>query len=377
MGILFSFLHINRKLRKEIRERKSAEATLRQTQQELMDTIKYQQGMIFKFKEVKGKFIHTLNDGQLMYQMGLTSDQIVGKELKDFLPPHIAAVKEKHYRRAWNGEIVIYEGQCNGITYLAQLRPIIRNGQVVEVIASCVDITERKTAEEMLRKSEKLAVAGQMAAGIAHEMRNPLTTIKGMVQLMESNIVKKEYFELILMEIERMESIIGSFLGYARPLPVKYGIVDIRSLLDECITLFTAEGNMKNIVLLVRHAPEDALIMGDSDQIKQVFINIMKNAFEAMPKGGSIEIQTVVDSNAVSIQFTDYGHGISKERLARIGEPFYSTKEKGTGLGMMVSYRIVQEHKGTIKIDSEIDLGTTVEVSFPLADGSSFPSNER
>lgn len=353
---------------KEIQLRKNTEAALQKAQQDLLDTIRYQQGMTFKFKEINGRFIHTMNDGELVYRMGTTPDHIIGKELTEFLPLDLARKKEQFYRQAWQGaENVIYEGEINGITYIASLRPIKRDGKVVEVIASCVDITERKKTEELLLKSEKLAVAGQLAAGLAHEVRNPLTTVRGMVQLLQAGRVKEEYFDLLISEIDRMNYIIKEFLVLAKPYPVEFKQINIHSLLHKVVTLFEAESHLKNIQINLNFTSDQSTIMGDENQLIQVFINIIKNAFESMPDGGAIYLQTWFDSlNQFIVSVTDTGCGIPAERLNKLGEPFYSTKEKGTGLGLMVTFKIIQEHKGTIHIESEISKGTKVQIKLPV-----------
>ncbi|GAX91675.1 ATP-binding protein [Effusibacillus lacus] len=353
---------------KELTKRREAQEALYLAQQELEDTLRHQQGMTFKFKEADEKFIHTLYDGELMYRLGFVPEKVIGKELSNFVPIDMALKTESYYRRAWNGEEnVIYEGELNGIIYLASLRPIKRNGKVVEVIGSCVDITERKQAEDLLLKSEKLAVAGQLAAGIAHEVRNPLTTIRGIIQLMQSGRMKEQYFDLIVSEIDRMNQIIRDFLSLAKPYSTSFKRTNLHSFLEDTVLLFTAEKIMRNVQIERDFSIDNPWILCEEAQLKQVFINIIKNAFEAMPNGGNLTISThVSEPNLAVIRFSDSGLGIPEDRLDKLGEPFYSTKEKGTGLGLMVSYRIVEQHNGTIRIQSKLNVGTTVEVVLPL-----------
>lgn len=614
---------------------------LHKTKQELAVTLRYQQGMTFKLTRHDGKFIHTLCDGELLYRMGLTPEQVVGKEPHEFLPLNDAERKSQYYERAWGGEEnVIYEGQYNGIWYLASLRPIHRGGQVAEVIGSAVDISdrikkereaslltqylveqeskyrligensqdliaildtngvlqyaspshirvfggeasqfeenypfsmvhpddlalirerwdemiytktsvrlewrfvkvdetciwlegigtpiltsdgkiesilitgreiterkiqerklreseqryrdiserlaereekyrfiaentqdlvgvvdmegtvlyaspshelvlgfsssefegnsafyfvhpddlayvkkqfndmvklestfdfewrckkadgswvyietrgapifdenrkvvqcvygsrdisERKKAEELLLRTEKLSIVGQMAAGVAHEFRNPLTSIKGFAQLLQQGNEKPEYIELILSEVGRLEAIVWEFLTIAKPQAPKMQEVDAAVVLQQVVLLFSTQSILNNIEIIEEHDSEVLRIYCDENQIKQVFINILQNAVDAMPNGGIIKTQILChDSEFIKFRFIDQGSGISAERIKSIGEPFYSSKEKGTGLGLMVSNKIVHEHGGSIHIESTVNEGTTVDVILPI-----------
>nr|WP_051331028.1 EAL domain-containing protein [Aneurinibacillus terranovensis] len=352
----------------KVYKQKWLEEALESARQELRDTVRQQQGMIFKFTEQNGKFIHTLCDGELLYRIGLTPEHIIGRELMDFRHVRDAGTKLQYYRRAWEGEeYVTYEGELNGIWYLASLRPIRRGGQVVEVIGSCVDITERKKTEEFIRKSENLSVVGRMAAGFAHEIRNPLTSIKGFVQLLQKEVDKPLYIDTILSEIHRMEDIVGEFLTLAKPQTHQMKEIDVMILLQQVFLLFETQAIMKNIEIIQENSLDFPRIYCDENQIKQVFIHILQNALEAMPDGGTIKVQMLWhDSDSIKFRFVDQGCGISEERMKHIAEPFFSTKEKGTGLGLTISKKIVQEHGGTINIESIVNQGTTVDVILPI-----------
>jgi diguanylate cyclase (GGDEF)-like protein/PAS domain S-box-containing protein len=358
----------------EMRNDRWMERALEIARQELVDTVRQQHGMTFKFVKEDGKFIHTLCDGQLLYRMGLVPEKIVGKELSDFLQSHDVEAKLPYYNRAWEGETnVAYEGESNGVSYLASLRPVISGGKVVEVIASCVDITERKVFEEalrmsetFLRKSEKLSLVGQLAAGVAHEIRNPLTSVKGFLQLMQEE-VKPNYIAMTLAEIDHMEEIIKEFLTLAKPQVTKIIRMNSKTLLQNAVTLFGAQAIMNNVEIIEEYDSDLPQLDCDGNNLKQVFINILQNAVESMPNGGIIKIQAMrFGEEYIQFRFCDQGHGIPADRLDKLGEPFYSTKEKGMGLGLMVSYKIVQEHKGTININSTVNEGTTIEVVLPI-----------
>ncbi|TCP27066.1 two-component system sporulation sensor kinase A [Scopulibacillus darangshiensis] len=227
------------------------------------------------------------------------------------------------------------------------------------------DVTERKKTEEMLQQAEKLTVVGQLAAGIAHEIRNPLTAIKGFTQLMDG-AMENHYVSVILQELDRIDNIVGDLLILAKPQVVHVEQENIVKLLSRTVTLLNTQAIMKNIELITEFEVESIKIACEPDKLKQVFINIIKNAIEAMEKGGRIYIKLrLLREGRILIQFIDEGMGIPEDRLTKLGEPFYSTKEKGTGLGLMICQKIIRSHHGTMDIRSEMDKGTTVEVTLP------------
>jgi EAL domain-containing protein (putative c-di-GMP-specific phosphodiesterase class I)/signal transduction histidine kinase len=352
---------------KEKTRDKWIEKELEITPQELLDTIRQHEGMIFKFKEKKGRFIHTLCDGDLMYRMGYTSEQIVGKELYDFLPDPVSKEKIQYYQRAWAGEEhVLYERKDKGIWYLATLRPIRIGGQVVEVIASCVDITEQKISEEERREAEKLSVVERLAVGVAHEIRNPLTSLMGFTQLLKKEAENPFYFNLIFSDIRRLEKIVNEFLTFAQPQETHMEEMDANTLLQEALILFHSQTQLNNVQIIENPCENLPPIYCDANQIKQVLIKILQNAVDALPNGGIIKISTMLSGEKfMAFRVVDQGCGISDERMKHIGEPFYSTKEKGIGLGLMICKKIMKAHGGSIHITSKEVKGTTVDILVP------------
>lgn len=229
------------------------------------------------------------------------------------------------------------------------------------------DISERKKAEELMIKSEKLSIAGQLAAGIAHEIRNPLTSLKGFLQIMQSGAEKKEqYFHIMKDELDRIELILSELLLLAKPQSIHYQPKDVRMTLQQVITLLDTQAIMNNVQIITKFDSQEVLVNCEENQIKQVFINFIKNAIEAMPAGGDLLVEAKRENELVIIRFVDQGCGISEEILEKIGQPFYSTKEKGTGLGLMVSYSIIEGHQGSISVVSKMNEGTTFTVHLPF-----------
>ena len=252
--------------------------------------------------------------------------------------------------------------------FRTRITPIAdRTGEVIRNITITQDITDWKRQDEMLKKQDRLGVLGQLAAGIAHEIRNPLTTIKGFTQLraQESNDINDK---IIINELDRIESIVTEFLMLANPhQEIKFIHKNINEVLTEVIHFMQPEALLHDVEINTMLQDRLPLVSCESTQIKQVMINIIKNAIEAMPFGGKIDIGTsLLGDGSVAIEIKDEGSGIPKEMLDRLGEPFYSNKKRGTGLGLMVSYKIIENHLGTIEFDSENDNGTIVRVILPL-----------
>ncbi|WP_226680784.1 PAS domain S-box protein [Sutcliffiella horikoshii] len=227
------------------------------------------------------------------------------------------------------------------------------------------DITERKQAEVLMLQSEKLTVAGQLAAGIAHEIRNPLTAIKGFFKLLEREMEeKKEYFDIIESELSRIELILSELLLLAKPHQVYVHPVSVQSLLKDVTTLLETQAIMNNVWFDLKLKANSPIINCDENQMKQVFINLIKNGIEAMPSGGTIYIDTEDSGDEVLITLRDEGTGISEDVIKRLGEPFFTTKTTGTGLGLMITFNIIKNHHGTINVTSEVNRGTKIEVRF-------------
>lgn len=250
------------------------------------------------------------------------------------------------------------------------LSPIFDSkGKIIATSVITRDISYKKEAEQIRIHSEKLKVAGEIAAGVAHEIRNPLTVISGFVQMMneDQNSPYTYYTNLIDSEIDRINLIISEFLVLSKPSSIRAVDFNIDLVLSDIVTLYKPELQTKNITLSVQRITEGLIVSGNPNQIKQVFINLIKNASEAIQRDGEITV-TIDKTNDhfCSISIKDTGQGMKKEVVEHIFEPFYTTKPDGTGLGMMIIEKIIKEHHGHIDIDSSFGKGTEIKFYLPL-----------
>ncbi|MDX1701362.1 MAG: ATP-binding protein [Melioribacteraceae bacterium] len=219
---------------------------------------------------------------------------------------------------------------------------------------------------------DSLSTLGQLAASIAHEIRNPMTSLKGFIQLLNQMVTEdgRKYIQVIESELDRMDEILNEFLVLSKPTNRTKQFVCITSLLKQVIEFMQPQAIMNNISIHFLH-PENKenCILGDSYELKKVFINILKNAIEEMPNGGVISItQSITSDSKIRISINDEGKGMSKEQIHQVFLPFYTTKQNGTGLGLSHAVQTIESHGGFIDIESELNVGTTLHLYLPLYD---------
>ena len=226
---------------------------------------------------------------------------------------------------------------------------------------------EKKLMREEIMKSEKLNTLGELAASIAHEVRNPLTVVKGFLQLMKKQVKgdHEEYLKIVLSELGRAEDIINDYLNFAKPELEKVEKINVKEVLSDVTVLLNAYA-LKEGVYLEADLREDGYLLSDRNKLKQAFVNIIKNAIEATPPQGSVTIHLEVTHTQVIITVTDTGKGMTKEQIARIGTLFFTTKDQGTGLGTSVSMRIIAAMGGLVHYSSIVNKGTVATISLPL-----------
>ncbi|MFT9598302.1 ATP-binding protein [Mesobacillus sp.] len=302
--------------------------------------------------------------------MGATSfDEIIGTSLYDYTDPKDYKLLRESLdtRDSSDLEISLIRKDNDSKRAEVQLIPtVFKNRDVFLVIIK--DITEQRKTEDQLQVAEKLSVIGQMAAGIAHEIRNPLTAIKGFTQLLSEHPAEEaeDYAEIILDELARIESIVGDLLVLAKPQASNLSNVDLIPLVNGVVNLLNPQATLSDAFIRIKTDTPSLYIDCEPDKIKQVLINLIQNSIEAMTNGGEILVSISRESTLASIQVVDQGAGIPEDRLTKLGEPFYSTKEKGTGLGLMICQKIIKNHGGKIDFSSILNEGTTVTITLPI-----------
>lgn len=242
------------------------------------------------------------------------------------------------------------------------------DNQIAGFVVVARDMSQRNQMEELIRRSEKLNTVGQLAAGVAHEIRNPLTTLRGFLQMqLRTEHFNKQHIEVMLSELDRINLIVSEFLILSKPQAIRFNERDVRQILSQVISLMDSEAILHNVVIRPFYTEVSCLVECEENQLKQVFINLIKNAIEAMPSGGNILVLVERNETHVVCHVKDEGIGIDEESLKRIGDPFFTGKENGTGLGMMVSQKIINAHNGTMNIQSKVNQGTTISVILPCS----------
>lgn len=308
--------------------------------------------------------------------LGYDQQELLGKSMEQFVHPEDLVLVQSQYSMQYENEqestlySFRFRHKDGHYVWMETMISLIRDspdGSVSGLFCVSRDISERKQAEELILRSEKLTMAGQLAAGIAHEIRNPLTSIKGFLQLMSSLMKdKQEYISIMKSELNRIEEITSELLLLAKPHEHSFREQEMNGLLKQVVTIMEPQAILNDVQIVSSFQDDCLYICCDENQLKQVFVNFIKNAIEAMPNGGDLEVKVERHSHDAIVSIVDQGCGIPAEKLATIWQPFYTTKEKGTGLGLMVSYSIIENHKGRVHVTSQPGVGSTFSVRIPL-----------
>lgn len=281
------------------------------------------------------------------------------------------SISDEQYNRLVTESTVSLEIEFNDKIILISKCPIIQGEQKYGDMYVLNDVTELRRLDSELRKAATLSIIGEVAAGTVHEIKNPLTVIKGFVQLIQSNHEKtigeyQDYFQMVIKETERIEKILSEFLLLARPRKSNFNNLNVNNVISEVWGLIESYAASKNINTRINLKEELPEIFGDAEQIKQVILNIAKNACDAVYDGGLIKIKSYTNSQgAVCVDIEDNGKGIPEAMLNQIFNPFFTTKDTGTGLGLAISNRIMSDHRGEILVQSNTSKGTTFTLVFP------------
>jgi signal transduction histidine kinase len=259
--------------------------------------------------------------------------------------------------------------------------PLVRDHRITGSLVYIEDITEKRGRESRLRRAENLASLTTLAAGVAHEIKNPLGSISIHLQLMQKALTKsksakkeekaaqealEKYIGILNEEVDRLNRIVVDFLFAVRPMTLELREGDVNVLLSELAEFVRPEMEQSKIRLLLELAENLPPLLMDERLMKQALLNLIKNAQAAMPSGGLLTIATIPVDNEIRISICDTGTGISEKNLAKIFEPYFTTKENGTGLGLTLVFKIIKEHQGEISVDSREGEGTDFEIVLPI-----------
>jgi len=253
--------------------------------------------------------------------------------------------------------------------------PLVHDRRITGSLIYIEDITEKRKTESRLRRAENLASLTTLAAGVAHEIKNPLGSISIHLQLLQKTLAKKnkpsenqtdKYFNVLKEEIDRLNRIVVDFLFAVRPMNLELREGDINALVLQIMEFVRYEMESSNILCLLELDENLPKILMDERYMKQALLNLITNAKAAMPEGGVFTIATNHVDNEIRISLCDTGVGISKENIAKIFEPYFTTKETGTGLGLTQVYKIIREHRGEITVDSEPGTGAEFKIILPI-----------
>ncbi|WP_312471678.1 ATP-binding protein [Neobacillus sp.] len=230
------------------------------------------------------------------------------------------------------------------------------------------NVNQQIELREKLKNDEKLNVISQLAASVAHEVRNPLTSVRGFLQLISDDenlqTAQKNYIEIALNELDHAQIIINDYLSLAKPNTEELSSINLSDEVKKTIALMTSYSNIQNITIET-NIQESLYIKGNKSEIKQVLVNIIKNGIEAMKTGGTLTVNTIEMGGSITIEIIDSGKGMTKSQIKKIGTPFFTTKEKGTGVGLTISFQLIRAMKGKIKVESELGKGTIFTIQFP------------
>jgi PAS domain S-box-containing protein len=258
-----------------------------------------------------------------------------------------------------------------GGTFLTSSSPIFDlNGEFIGSVHVVRDITELKNLQEKLVLAEKMAALGEVAAKVAHEIRNPLVSVGGFAKRLEKKLEGnlKEYAAIIVREVERLEGILKEILGFVKEVRLFKEVVNLNALIDDVVTLVATDTEERGIVLVKDYGPSSQVFV-DPNRVKEAILNILANSVQSIAGSGSIYLRTYVKDGYAAVEIRDTGRGIPGADLPFIFNPFFTTKAAGTGLGLAITHRIIQEHNGLIEVESEMDKGSIFKVFIPLKEG--------
>ncbi|WP_036654774.1 ATP-binding protein [Paenisporosarcina sp. TG-14] len=343
----------------------------------VLDFLKYES--IFKhapygliLTSVEGVIIEVNQKIDIFFE--ISSREFVGENFKllfdllpDSKPDSIQYMKTLLTKGS--AELIASKFDESGVEKFYHVISIFNENVNIYMTVICDD-TEKIHLRKQIEHLRSLSTLGQLAASIAHEIRNPMTSLKGFTQLLSHQVTKEgsQYLSIIESELNRMDSILNEFLVLSKPTEKSFRFISLSSLISQVVDFMHPQGILKNIEFDYVSCDQGSdCILGDSYELKKVFMNILKNAIEVMPKGGKVTItQNLIENNQVRVSVTDQGEGITADQMHKIFLPFYTSKQQGTGLGLPHAVQTIEDHGGYIDVESEINQGTTFNLVLPL-----------
>jgi PAS domain S-box-containing protein len=366
---------------KDITERKRAQLVLQQSldfQQMLIDTIPVP---VF-YKDVQGRYLGCNKPFEDF--IGMKREEIIGKSVYDISPREFADSYDEKDRELFdNPGIQVYESSVKDrdgeIHYVIFNKATFRNpdGQVGGLIGAINDITERKRAEEAMQRTEQMVACGELSTRLAHEIKNPLAGIKLSMEVLseepEFSEEDRDVLGRVVDEVQRIEELLKSLLNFSRPPKPQLAHVDVSDVLKKSLTFMqkyssTLLKRSEAIRIVTEYEEGLPEIMADPMQLQQIFLNLFLNAADAMPGGGTLAVRAFrADSeNTLQIEVSDTGKGIGEESPDKLFKPFYTSKPKGTGLGLTITKQLVEQHDGVIEVSNNDDGGATFQIRLPI-----------
>jgi len=340
--------------------------------------------------------VEEINDGYFVTQKGVivfanqafcnmhgyTLQEIIGKPYTELVAEKSLRIVQRMYEKGTTGEVTddvytYFRRHKNGGTLPTENKiKSIRYQREYAVAGTCRDITERMETEKRIRESERLAHIGKLTASLAHEIRNPLSSVKMNSQIILKNTDfggnDKRRMEIVIHEISRLERILDEMLDFAKPVKLNLELVSINHMVDTCLEIMDARIREKEIVVKKVYSRGLPSALIDPEKVEQAIINILLNAIEVLPEGGNIEVITkllIKDGDAIEVEINDDGPGISPEDLPYVFDPFFSNKKKGTGLGLSNVKKIIETHGGKAIVSLQTPNGTRVSLIIPFQQG--------
>ncbi len=317
-----------------------------------------------------------------------SASDVLGKSLDQFIPESMRAAHREHLCQFAESEETYRRmgrfREVSGLRYTGESFPleasiskVVRSGKkwmtiIIRDISQRVDdMSKQRALEDQLRKTERLAELGTLASGMAHEIGTPMNVILGRAELLmrkANDESTRRGLETIVMQVERITKIMNQLLSFARKRPSEQRSVDLVWVIGNVLDMLREKLDRYDIQVVKEFSSDLVPVLADSDHITQVLLNLLLNACQAMPKGGTITLKLSSRADMVELSVTDTGTGISEDEISKIFDPFFSTKAvgEGTGLGLTVVHGIIQEHNGTIRVNSVPAQGTTFTISLPV-----------